>query len=143
MKYYLDASALVKRFKPEKGQETVRKILHETSLGIHEAHSIYWVKAEFFVAMRRGGVSQRLARRDMRALSKVVFFDAILLDAIDDALNLIYELNLHAADAVHLAACKKLACESLVTDDEHLIKEDVRKYLERYSIQLVSLKESV
>jgi len=142
LRYYFDASALVKRFKPEKGQETVRKIIHEASLGAHEIHSIYWAKAEFYVAMRRGNVPQKLAARNLRALGRTILFNPVTSETVDDALNLIYELNLHAADAVHLATCTNLACEAILTDDEHMVGESVKKHLEKHAIKLINLKEN-
>ena len=142
MRYYFDASALVKRFKPEKGQETVRKIIHEASLGAHEIHSAYWVKAEFYVAMRRGNVPQELAARNLRVLRRIILFDPVTSEIVDDALNLIYELNLHAADAVHLATCRKLGCEAILTDDEHMVGVSVGKHLGKNAIKLINLKEN-
>ncbi|MEM3382225.1 MAG: type II toxin-antitoxin system VapC family toxin [Candidatus Bathyarchaeia archaeon] len=142
MKYYFDASALVKRFKPERGYETVRKTIYEASVGTHEIHSIYWVKAEFYVAMRRGNVPQKLAARNLRALGKIIIFNPVTSGIVDDALNLIYDLNLHAADAIHLASCINLACEAILTDDEHMLSEDVKTYLEKHAVKLVNLKEN-
>jgi len=142
LRYYFDASALVKRFKPEKGQETVRKIIHEASLGAHEIHSVYWAKVEFYVAMRRGNVPQELAARNLRVLGRIILFDPVTSEIVDDALNLIYELNLHAADAVHLATCRNLACEAILTDDEHMVGESVKKHLGKNAIKLINLKEN-
>ena len=142
MRYYFDASALVKRFKPERGQQTVRNVIHDASLGAHEIHSIYWAKAEFYVAMRRSNVPQKLAARNLRTLAKVVVFDPLTGHIIENALGLIYEFNLHAADAIHLAACTNLACEAMLTDDEHLTGENVKEYLERYAVRLINLEES-
>jgi len=142
LRYYFDASALVKRFKPERGQQTVRNVIHDASLGAHEIHSIYWAKTEFYVAMRRSNVPQKLAARNLRTLAKVVVFDPLTGHIIENALGLIYEFNLHAADAIHLAACTNLACEAMLTDDEHLTGENVKEYLERYAVRLINLEES-
>jgi len=142
LRYYFDASALVKRFKPEKGQETVRQVIHEASLGVHEIHSIYWAKAEFYVAMRRGNVPQELAAKSLRALGRIILFNPVTSEIVDDALNLIYEFNLHAADAVHLATCTNLACEAILTDDGHMLGESVKKHLEKHAVELINLKEN-
>jgi len=142
LRYYFDASALVKRFKPERGQETVRNVIHEASLGAHEIHSICWAKAEFYVAMRRSNVPQKLAVRNLRTLAEVVAFDQLTGQIVDYALSLIYEFNLHAADAIHLAACTNLACEAMLTDDEHLVGEDVKEHLEKHAVKLINLEEN-
>ena len=142
MRYYFDASALVKRFKPERGQQTVRNVIHDASLGAHEIHSIYWAKTEFYVAMRRSNVPQKLAARNLRTLAKVVVFEPLTGHIVENAIGLIYVFNLHAADAIHLAACTNLACETMLTDDEHLTGENVKEYLERYAVRLINLEES-
>ena len=142
MRYYFDASALVKRFKPERGQKTVKTVIHDASLGAHEIHSIYWAKAEFYVAMRRSNVPQKLAARNLRSLAEIVAFDPLTAHIVENALGLVYEFNLHAADAIHLAACTNLACEAMLTDDEHLVGGDVKEYLERHAVKLINLEEN-
>lgn len=141
MRYYFDASALVKRFKPERGQETVREIMQDAAIGTHEIYSSYWSKTEFYVAMNRAEVPQKLAARNLRTLSRIVTFSPLTSDQIDDALNVVYELHLHAADATHIAASRSLDCEAIVSDDEHLLRRRTREYLENEGIALVALTE--
>lgn len=141
MKYYLDASALVKRFKPEPGYKTIRQILYGAAQGLHEAHSLDWARAEFGVALSRAGVPQAVTLQNLRVLRRVVVFQPIQPAILDAALNLIFQLKLHAADAAHLAACKRLECEAFATDDEHLTRDAVHQHLERQAIQLVNLQQ--
>ncbi len=142
MRYYFDASALVKRFKPERGQETVREILQDAATGTHEIYSTYWSRTEFYVAMSRANVPQKLAAANLRTLGRIVNFSPLTSDQIDDALDIVYELNLHAADATHIAACRRLDCELLVSDDEHLLRQKTKEYLEKEGIASVALPES-
>jgi len=142
LKYYFDASALVKRFKPERGQATVRDILHHALLGEHEIHSIDWARAEFYVAMRRSNVPQKLAAKNLKTLAEVVEFDPLTRDTMDNALGLIYEFHLHAADAMHLSACTELSCDAMLTDDEHLVSKEVMEHLEKQAVKLVNLEEN-
>lgn len=116
--------------------------MHDAAIGTHEIWSIYWSKAEFYVAMSRANVPQNLAARNLRALSRIVTFSPLTSDHIDYALDVVYELRLHAADATHIAACKKLNCDVIVSDDEHLLRQKTRDYLERQGIELVALNES-
>lgn len=116
--------------------------MQEALVGIHELHSNYWSKAEFYVAMRRGNVPRKLASRNLTTIGNIVLFSPVTSDQIDDALNLIYELHLHAADATHIAACRKLGCEAMVSDDEHLTRPNTRDYLDKQGIKLVSLTKS-
>lgn len=106
----------------------------------HLSNLLYEVK--FYVAVRRGNVPQELAARNLRALGRIILFKPATSEIADDALNLIYELNLHAADAVHLATCRKLACEAVLTDDEHMVGESVKKHLGKHAIKLINLKEN-
>jgi predicted nucleic acid-binding protein len=142
LRYYFDASALVKRFKAERGQDIVREIMQDAATGTHEIYSIYWSKTEFYVAMSRANVPQKLAATNLRTLSRIVTFSQLTSDQIDDALDVVYELHLHAADATHIAACRRLDCEVIVSDDEHLLRQKTRDYLEKEGIGLVALAES-
>lgn len=113
--------------------------MHEAALGRAELNSIEWAKLEFFVAMRKSGVPLELAERNLRALEEIIRFHPINAEALGEAMRLAYELNLHAADAVHLASCTRLGCKKLVTDDKHLLKTKVQRYLRRRAVEPVFL----
>ena len=138
-RHYFDASALVKRFKPERGQQTVTTILGEATNEFHQVHSTYWAKAEFTVAMKRSRVPLHLCTSNLIVLSKLVRFCPLTTEMIDDALRYIYEFSLHAADAVHIATCLNITCDTFVTDDQHLTRPTIRKHLDQHAVQLIDL----
>ena len=50
-------------------------------------------------------------------------------------------LDLYAADAVHLATTIFERCEFLVTDDNHLLKDDVRNYAKNNGVRIIKLDQ--
>jgi predicted nucleic acid-binding protein len=55
------------------------------------------------------------------------------------AAELEQELNLHVADAVHLATAISCGCDILWTEDYHLHKRKVTEYAEGFGLKIIKL----
>jgi len=56
------------------------------------------------------------------------------------AKDLIFELNLYASDAIHLSLSLSESLD-LLSEDEHLLREEVREYSSKHGARILRLKD--
>jgi len=86
-----------------------------------------WSLIEFGVAMKKVGLTIDKTLERLVDARGIVQIEPIQSSWIIKALDYVFGLNLHSADAHHLAVAKLLGCEILVSCDEDLLKSKVRK----------------
>jgi predicted nucleic acid-binding protein len=142
--FYLDTSALVKRYKTEEGSETV-DYLYDNLPSRHSLSISFLTVLEFVSAIRRllkeGNISDEEFRDVLSTFSQEV--EPFLIRSIDDkivadALTYVTKHGLKSADSIQLATVMELrvimegVIESVifVCDDEELAKAGREENLE-------------
>ena len=128
--YYLDTSALVKRYVSEPGSEIVDRIFSSAYRGISIVSFSYWNIAEAAVVFdkyeRRLGINaQRLLRsllRETKTLTKLhrLIIISISPSILRKAIGLILKHHIYVADALQVASAVRSECTSFVTGDKDL-----------------------
>jgi len=78
----------------------------------------------------------------LREMSELGFLRSIPTAASrDKAKDLIVELNLYVADALSLASAV-LSSSNLLTEDRHLLKKEVKRFMEKNGLKTIRLKEA-
>ena len=137
----IDASVAVKWFKAD--EENVKEAygLYER---IRRGEADYavneWLALEVVRGLLKANVPKENALKAY-GIIKRMFSSGILLritvsEVIELAKDLETELNLHAADAVHLATALSTGSETLWTEDAHLHKAGVRKYCWKRGLEI-------
>jgi len=85
-----------------------------------------WSLIEFGVAMKKVDLTIDKALERLVDARGIIQVEPIQSSWIVKALDYVFRLGLHSADAHHLAAAKLLGCEILVSCDEDLLNKKVR-----------------
>ena len=130
--YYLDTSALVKRYVKEPGSEIVDEIYAKAYKGIAVIAISYWNIAETAVVFDKYEKRLRLsARRLLEALLREsrTLVGLLRLKLVPISPTLIHETtelvlkhHIYSADALQIASAHHANCKHLVTADKRLAK---------------------
>jgi len=139
---YIDSSVVVKWFKREEEHSVEAcQLLERISEQDSEFCSSEWLILELIRALVKIDAPKDLLTEsgtvlknmfEIRALNKI----AVSSEMVETAKDLIIELNLHAADAVHLASAIKTKSSVLWTEDEHFHKKAVLDYAKEYKLEI-------
>jgi predicted nucleic acid-binding protein len=138
---YVDSSVAVKWFKAdEAGREEALALLENARSQKTELVASEWLPLEVVRALVKAGAPKDAIEK-CRFVLKEYFSCGIIKktavsEVLEHALDLEIELNLHAADAVHLATALSTGSEILWTEDEHLHKAGVRKYCRQRGMEI-------
>ena len=127
---YLDASAVATLYNQAEKfhtqmKESVKLVLENRYK--YSFASSEWSLIEFGVAMKRMGLTIDKTLERLTDVREIAQIEPMQSSWISKALNFVYKLNLHSADAQHLAAAILLGCKVLVSCDKDLLNENVRK----------------
>ena len=133
--YYLDTSAIVKRYLEEQGTEVMDRLLDDT--GPHNSFYTSWLSilelTSAILRLANGGRLTRDAADTVLARFRQVIGETILLWPVDDsilraALAVVERHQLHSGDAVHLATAATIF--RLAPDAETILVSSDRELLE-------------
>jgi len=128
--YYLDTSALVKRYLDEPGSSTVDALFDSAHKGMATLALSYWNLAEASVVFdkyeRRIGVKARALLRmmlgELRVLARMQ--SAVVVGVspklLRESIRLVLEHHIYVADALQIATAKKAQATVFVTGDKGL-----------------------
>lgn len=112
--FYLDTSALVKRYKTEEGSEIIDYLYENLPIGSNLATSFLTV-LEFVSAIRRLSKANRISNREFRDIVSTFSqeLEPFLIRTIDDktvtdAVTYVVKYALKSADSMHLATVVEL-----------------------------------
>lgn len=112
--FYLDTSALVKRYKTEEGSEIIDHLYENLPIGSNLATSFLTV-LEFVSAIRRLMKANRISNREFRDIVSTFSqeLEPFLIRTIDDktvadAITYVVKYALKSADSMHLATVVEL-----------------------------------
>lgn len=144
-KLALDSSIVVKWFK--KGEEFERealKLKEEVLSSDVSISACELMHLEVCRGLVKAGYSEQKVDEAYLALKEMSDFGFLRLvpvkDLKDKAKELIVKLNLYVADAVSLAVAFT-SHVNLVTEDRHLLKQEVKDSLEKEGLKTIRLKE--
>lgn len=130
--YYLDTSALVKRYLEEKGSSRVDELFSKAYAGSALLATSYWNIGEAVVVFnkyeRRLGISARtllaLMAREARTLVRMQGLRLVPVSTsiIRDSINIILNYHIYLADAIQLVSARRAGCNVLVTADRELAR---------------------
>jgi len=138
-----DSSVLVKWFK--KGEEKEELAIRLKDDVLDEKIILLcneWVQLEIIRALTKANYSRNKIKETKEFLKDIELLGLIrfvkVSDVKDLALEIIYSLNLYAADAVVLATAI-LNNVNLITEDSHLLKKKVMKYAKEHGVEIFTL----
>ena len=138
-----DSSVLVKWFK--KGEEKEELAIRLKDDVLDEKIILLcneWVQLEIIRALTKANYSQNKIKETKEFLKDIELLGLIRFVKVsgvkDLALEIIYSLNLYAADAVVLATAI-LNNVNLITEDSHLLKKRVMKYAREHGVEIFTL----
>lgn len=130
--YYLDTSALVKRYVSEPGSNTVDNIFRDCYRGIIKVSFSYWNVAEAALVFdkyeRRLSLNAReLLRsllREMKTLTKLHRLVVVEISprVLRETIRLVLKHHIYVADALQIASAIKARSTIFVTGDKDLAK---------------------
>lgn len=138
-----DSSVLVKWFK--KGEEKEELAIRLKDDVLDEKIILLcneWVQLEIIRALTKANYSRNKIKETKEFLKDIELLGLIrfvkVSEVKDLALEIIYSLNLYAADAVVLATAI-LNNVNLITEDSHLLKKRVMKYAKEHGVEIFTL----
>jgi len=144
-KLALDSSIVVKWFK--KGEEFEREALRlkeEVLSSAVNMQACELMHLEICRGLVKAGYPEQKVDEAYLALKEMSDFGFLMLvpvtDLKDKAKELILKLNLYMADAISLAVAF-ISHVDLVTEDRHLLKQEVKVFLEKEGLKTIRLKE--
>ncbi|MEB3780670.1 MAG: type II toxin-antitoxin system VapC family toxin [Desulfurococcales archaeon] len=142
--YYLDTSALVKRYVKEPGSEVVDAIYTKAYRGITIITTSYWNIAEVVVVFdkyeRRFGLSaphlMEALLRESRTLAGLLRLKMIPVSPtlIHETAELVLKHHVYSADALQIASARHANCKHLVTADKRLANVAAAEDLEAVTV---------
>ena len=131
--YYLDTSALVKRYVMEPGTKLVDKIFKDAYLGILTLSFSYWNIGEAAVVFDKYGRRLRLNSREllrnlMREIKTLVRLHKLVLVGISPsilrhAIKLVLRHHIYIADALQIASALQTRSTIFVSSDKSLAQK--------------------
>lgn len=142
----LDASVVVKWFKRGEEREAEAMSLRDGVLGSRvSAVTSEWLFLETVRALVKVGYPHDKIKEvysTLRELTSLGFIEAVPVGAaLDKAVEIEAALSLYASDSVYLATAI-IRGAKLVTEDRHLLRDDVVDYAKREGIEILSLAEA-
>ncbi len=142
--YYLDTSALVKRYVNEPGSEIVDEIYTKAYRGVAVIAASYWNMAEAAVVFdkyeRRRGLSARrllgALLRESRTLAGLLRLKLVPISPalIRETTELVLKHHMYSADALQIASARYANCKYLVTADSRLAEAAATENLEAITV---------
>jgi len=142
----LDSSVVVKWFKKgEPFEEEALRLRRDVLSSSVSFSASELMPLEVCRALVKVGYSHEKVREAYATLREMIelgFLKSISTAASRDrAKDLIVELNLYVADALNLASAV-LSSSNLLTEDRHLLKKKVERFMEKNGLKNIRLKEA-
>lgn len=142
----LDASVVVKWFKEgENFRNEALEILSAAIEGETTCTASEWLTLEVIRALNKAGSSKKDINKTCNTLTEFYECKAIhkipVTPVIEKAQNLMIELNLQAADAIHLATAIQTKSTTFWTEDEHFHKKTIRDYAKKHKLEIKKLRD--
>jgi len=128
--YYLDTSALVKRYVTEPGSRVVDRVFEDVYSGKALLNISYWNIGEAAVVFDKYKIRFGLDRdnvfrtllRELRMLSKEnkLTIVNILPKIIRDSIKLTFKYHIYLADALQIASARSVEAQIILTGDKRL-----------------------
>lgn len=128
--YYLDTSALVKRYVTEPGSETVDKVFNEAYSSIAILNTSYWNIGEAAgvfdkYGMRLGLDSRKVfltLLRELKLLSRENKLTIINVSPkiLRESIKLVFKHHIYLADALQIESARSVDAEIILTGDKRL-----------------------
>ena len=142
----LDASVVVKWFKKEEEFEDEALTLYKKIRDLEiNACTNEWTILEVIRGLTKSGYSNEKVNETYDVLEELFSLGLIkkvyVSPTIALAKNIEYELNLYAADAVHMATAIVSSSTILVSEDKHLHKKKVKDFAGKFGLEIKKLEE--
>ena len=142
--YYLDTSALVKRYVEEPGSEVVDSIYAKAYRGLAVIAASYWNVAEAAVVFDKYERRLRLSARHLmeallresRTLAGLLRLKLVPISPtlIQETIELVLKLHMYSADALQIVSARYANCKYLVTADRRLADAAAAENLEAITV---------
>ncbi|MDI6916920.1 MAG: type II toxin-antitoxin system VapC family toxin [Thermoplasmatales archaeon] len=148
MKYYIDASVVVKWYKEKEEFESVAlRLLDDiVEFEVTGAASSLTI-LELIRALQKIGVQEKIIKESLSSLDSLFKTCLIKTNISDECISLSKELmlssRLYASDAIHLSSAILEDCDVILTaDSEHMLGKNVVKiFSKNYGIDILHIKQ--
>jgi predicted nucleic acid-binding protein len=146
MTYCIDASVAIKWFKDDEefskeAKELFRRI---TDSEVHVVAN-EWISLEIIRAMMKSKFPPDIIRDTQHAIDELMMMGAIKKLTVSETKTLAEEieiqLNLYAADSIHLATAIVSASSIFLTDDSHFLSQNVKEFAKDHKVEIKRLNE--
>ncbi|MGC8949354.1 MAG: type II toxin-antitoxin system VapC family toxin [Thermoprotei archaeon] len=130
--YYLDTSAIVKRYVVEHGSEVVDEVFRDAYRGLAVASFSYWNIAEVAVVFDKYGKilglnTRELMRnmlREIKTLNRLQKLRVVGITPtlIKNSIQLVFKHHIYVADALQIVSAKTVGSSKFLTGDKKLAK---------------------
>ncbi|MGB9729604.1 MAG: type II toxin-antitoxin system VapC family toxin [Thermoprotei archaeon] len=130
--YYLDTSAIVKRYVVEHGSEVVDEVFRDAYRGLAVASFSYWNIAEVAVVFDKYGKilglnTRELTRnmlREIKTLNRLQKLRVVGITPtlIKNSIQLVFKHHIYVADALQIVSAKTVGSSKFLTGDKKLAK---------------------
>ena len=146
MSEYLDTSVVVKWFKEGEAYRDEALVLRDRLVDFDgEFVMSYYGVIELVRALVKTGFSREKIEDAFQSLVDLYEIGALKTVKIEEVLYLVkdieVELNLYAADALHLASAIHHDCDVLWSVDEHFLKNKTKRFLKTRRVEVKHLSE--
>lgn len=147
LKFYLDSSAIVKRYVTEPGTKAIDLIFDGAETGEHIVAFSLWNIGEVFGVLDerrgRGWLSERKFAETVGMLSselvrlmrlRVLEIVPIFASILAEAWSIILDQHIYEADALQITACNHIHSDALLSSDENLVRASKKLSLRAFDI---------
>ena len=146
-KFYLDSSAIVKRYVSEPGTKAIDLIFDGAEGGEHIIAFSLWNLGEVFGVLderlRRGWLSEREFTQTLGMLSNEVIrlmrlraleIVPVFASTLVEAWGIILDQHVYESDALQITTCRHTRSDALLSSDENLVRASKKLSLRAFDI---------
>ena len=146
MSEYLDTSVIVKWFKEDEEHREESLKLRERIINFESEFVMsYYGLLELVRALVKDNYPQEKIDESFQGIHDLYEIDALKNVRVEGILFLTkdieIDLKLYAGDALHLASAISHGCNIFWSEDHHHLKDETKKYMRKYSIEVKSLED--
>ena len=147
MSEYLDTSIIVKWFKEENEDNRDEALMLRDRIIKFDSEFVisYYGLFELIRALVKHNYPKESIEDAFQSINDLYEIDGLKNVRMEEVLFLVkeiqIELKLFASDALHLASAIHYGCKIFWSEDHHHLKNETKKYMQKFGVEVKSLKD--